>query len=294
MFTMTDKKRTADLDWEDVRSFVALARHRSLSSAARFLRVNHATVARRVARLEGLFGRPLFDRRADGYALTADGNAVLDEARAMDEAASSVRLRLDASTELHGLVRVTAGRTLAEWFLIDRLDELRRCFPAIDIELDGNTRVLSLARREADIALRFGNPKSSELAARRVGTVFFGLYVASSLRDEPDPAARLPIIGFDKDDGWIAEARWLEQHFPDRRFAFRGSQTAQAAAARAGFGVALLPHYLAANDLRLAEVACDMPLLEREIWLLIRPDLKRVPRVRAVADYLAEVFRREW
>jgi DNA-binding transcriptional LysR family regulator len=171
---------------------------------------------------------------------------------------------------------------------------LRRRYPAIDVELIGDVRLLSLARREADLALRFGSPKSSELAARRVGTVFFGLYVASSLRDELDAAARLPLIGFDKEDDWIAEAKWLEQHFPGRRFAFRGnSQTAQAAAARAGFGVALLPRYLAADDPRLAEAPCDIPLLQREIWLLIRPDLTRVPRVRAVADYLVEVFRRE-
>src|SRR5438270_3820367 len=100
-FTMPDKKRTA-LDWEDVRYFVALTRYGTLSATARELRVNHATVARRVTSLETLLGRPLFDRRADGYALTVEGKAVLDEARAMDEAALSVLRRLDASTELSG------------------------------------------------------------------------------------------------------------------------------------------------------------------------------------------------
>src|SRR5437868_1906481 len=89
-FSMLDKKRTADLDWEDVRYFVALARRGTLSATARGLRVNHATVARRVASLETLLGRALFERRAEGYALTADGKAVLDEASAMDEAALSV------------------------------------------------------------------------------------------------------------------------------------------------------------------------------------------------------------
>ena len=95
---MADKRRTA-LDWEDVRYFVALARYGTLSATARGLRVNHATVARRVTSLETLLGRPLFDRRADGYALTAEGKAVLDEARSMDEAALSVLRRLDAGTE---------------------------------------------------------------------------------------------------------------------------------------------------------------------------------------------------
>ena len=96
---MPDRKRTAGLDWEDVRYFIALARHGSLSATARALRVNHATVARRVASLETLLGRPLFERRPDGYALTAQGRAVLDEAGAMDAAALSVLRRLDASAE---------------------------------------------------------------------------------------------------------------------------------------------------------------------------------------------------
>ena len=108
---MADKKRTA-LDWEDVRYFVALARYGTLSATARGLRVNHATVARRVTSLETLLGRPLFDRRADGYALTAEGKAVLDEARSMDEAALSVLRRLDAGAELSGLLRLSVGRAL--------------------------------------------------------------------------------------------------------------------------------------------------------------------------------------
>src|SRR5438067_8396781 len=89
-FSMPDKKRTTRLDWEDVRYFVALARHGTLSATARALRVNHATVARRTTNLEALIGRALFDRRASGYVLTAEGKAVFDEASAMDEAALSV------------------------------------------------------------------------------------------------------------------------------------------------------------------------------------------------------------
>lgn len=291
---MLDKKCTGDLDWEDVRYFAALARHRSLSATARALRVNHATVSRRVAHLEALLGRALFERRAEGYVLTPDGRAVLEEAKVMDAAALSVLRRLDASVELSGLVRLTAGRSLAEGFLIDRLDELHRRHPGIDLELIGDVRLLSLARREADIALRFGHPKGSELTGRRIGTIYFGLYVAASLRAEPDVLTRLPLIGFDRDGDSIAEAEWLGQCFPERRFAFRAnSQTAQAAATRAGFGIALLPRYLADNDRQLAEIDCDVPVLERELWLLIRPDLTKVPRVRAVADYLVEIFRSE-
>jgi DNA-binding transcriptional LysR family regulator len=291
---MPVKKRTAGVDWEDVRYFVALARRGTLSATARELRVNHATVARRVASLEDALGRPLFDRRADGYALTADGKAVLDEARAMDEAALSVLRRLDAGTELNGLVRLTVGRVLAERFLIDRLRAFHARYPAIDLEIVGGSRVLSLARREADLALRYGSPKDSELIARRVATIGFGLYASLGYRDKIAAGTMPAFIGFDEESDFVAEAAWLAQEFGERRFSFRtSSQTTQAAAARAGFGVALLPRYVAATDPGLVPVSLANRLPEREVWLIIRRDLRNVPRVRALTDYLVAMFRRD-
>ena len=283
-FTMTDKKRTA-LDWEDVRYFVALARYGTLSATARELRVNHATVARRVTSLETQLGRPLFDRRADGYALTAEGKAVLDEARSMDEAALSVLRRLEAGTELSGLVRLSVGRVLAERFLIDRLRTFHKRYPAIDLEVIGGSRVVSLARREADVALRYGSPKDSELV---------GFYASPDYRDRLKAGDAPTFIGYDEESDFIAEAAWLTRRFGERRFSFRtNSQTTQAAAARAGYGVALLPRYVAADEQGLVQVSLGERLPERDVWLLIRRDLTKVPRVRAVTDYLIDLFRRE-
>jgi DNA-binding transcriptional LysR family regulator len=292
---MPDKKRTARLDWEDVRYFVALARNGTLSSTARSLGVNHATVARRTASLETLIGRALFDRRAQGYLLTAEGKAVLEEASAMDEAALSILRHLDARTELSGLVRLAAGRVLAERFLIGRLRAFHERFPAIDLEVIGGSRVVSLAKREADVALRYGSPKDSELVARRVATITFGLYASPTYRDKLNSGQAPAFIGFDQESDFIAEAKWLARQFGDRRFSFRtNSQTTQAAAARADYGVALLPRYIVAtHEPDLVEVSLGERLPERDVWLLVRRDLKDVPRVRAVTDYLVEVFQRD-
>src|SRR5215470_12559869 len=233
MLSMPDKKRT-DLDWEDVRYFVALARHRTLSATARALRVNHATVARRIASLETLLGHPIFDRRVSGYALTAEGKALVNHASATNDAALSILRRLDAGTELSGRVRLAAGRVLAERFLIDRLRAFHERYPAIDLEVIGGSRVVSLAKREADVALRYVTPKDSELVARRVATLTFGLYASSSYRDKLKAGQPPTFIGFDEESDFIAEAKWLARQFGDQRFSFRtNSQTTQAAAARA-------------------------------------------------------------
>jgi DNA-binding transcriptional LysR family regulator len=291
---MPDKNRTATLDWEDVRYFVALAQHGTLSATARALRVNHATVARRVTSLETQVGWALFERRADGYVLTPEGKAVLDEARPMDEAALSVLRRLDAGTELNGLVRLTAAHWLVERFLVDRLGGLHERYPAIDLEFLVEARVRSLARREADIALRFGSPKDSELVGRRVAKLRFSLFVSPAYRKKLQAGHAPAFISFDDESEFIPEAAWMTRQFGDKRFSFRANtQASQAAAARAGYGAALLPRYLAANDPGLVPIALGGRLPERDVWLLTRRDLKNVPRVRAVADYLVEVFRRD-
>lgn len=291
---MPVRKQTRDLDWEDLRYFVALTRHGSLSATARGLRVTHATVARRVTSLEELLGRPLFERRADGYALTAEGKALLDEANAMEEAALAVLRRMDNSNELNGLVRLTATRTLADTFLVERLGELHDRHPGLDIELVGEARVVSLARREADLALRLGSSKDSDLVARRVGNIDFDLYASPAYRRKLEAGETPAFIGFDRDSDFIFEASWLTRQFPNGRFAFRtNSQVSQAAAARAGYGVALLPRYLAVNDPGLVTVLLAEPMPTRDVWLLIRRDLIKVPSIRTVADFLAEIFRRE-
>jgi DNA-binding transcriptional LysR family regulator len=292
---MPDKKRTDRLDWEDVRYFVALARHGTLSATARALRVNHATVARRIASLETLLGRAVFDRRAKGYVLTAEGKEVLDGANAMDEGALAVLRRLDAGTELSGLVRLAVGRVLAERFLIDRLRAFHERYPAIDLEVIGGSRVVSLAKREAEVALRYGAPKDNELVGRRLATITFGLYASAAYRDKLKAGQTPAFIGFDQGSDFIAEARWMASQFGSRRFSFRtNSQTTQAAAARAGYGVALLPRYVVAtHEPDLVQVSLGGRLPKGDVWLLIRRDLTKVPRIRAVADYLVEVFQRE-
>jgi DNA-binding transcriptional LysR family regulator len=294
IFAMPDRKRASDLDWQDVRYFVALARHGKLAATARALRVNHATVARRIDNLEALLGCALFERRPEGYTLTAEGKAALAEAAAMDEAAHSLRDRLMASTEVRGLVRLTAPRSLLDGFLVQRLGALHERHPGIDLELIGDARVLSLARRDADMALRFGSPEDSDLIARRLGTVGYGLYASPAYASNLTSGGPLSAIGYDPESDFIAEAAWIVRRFPEQRFSFRSnSQTSQAAAARAGFGVALVPDFIAAGDPALKRVFAEERMPQPNLWLLMRRDLARVPRIRAMADYLIELFQRE-
>jgi DNA-binding transcriptional LysR family regulator len=291
---MAVQKRAEVPDWEDLRYFLALVRHGSLSAAARTLKVSHATVARRVTSLETALRASLFDRRVDGYVLTARGRQIAETARAMEDAAIAVADQAEATGGLAGLVRLTMGRSLADAFVIDRLGDLRKQHPSIDLEIVTDSRVMSLSRREADIALRFGQPKDSDLLTQRLATVAFDFYASRQVVKTIAKDARPVMIGFDAESHFIADAAWLEREFSDSRFAVRSnSQTSQAAAARAGLGVAQLPLYVAASNPDLVPVRLGKKPPDRELWLLLRRDIARVPRVRVVADYLVALFRRE-
>lgn len=291
---MADRKRT-DPDWEDIRSLAALARAGTLSAAARHLHVTHATVARRLARLEGCLGQPLFDRRPEGYVPTAAGRAAVAQAEAMETAAQALAELGESQEAMQGVVRLTMARVLADGFLIPRLAGLRERLPGLDIEIVVDSRIVSLARRESDIALRFGTPPPKDLFGRRVAQVGFGFYVARTARDRLLAVrAAAPLVGFDADSEFVAEAAWLMRRFPARRFAFRGnSQVSQLLAVAAGFGIGLLPHYIARQRDDLEHVDFDEVPPPRELWLLARPEARRLPLIRAVIDAVAAIFAAE-
>jgi len=288
---MSVQNRTGDADWDDLRVFLALAAHGSLSATARALGLSHATVGRRLAALEARLGQSLVDRGAQGWRLTAAGAAVAAAARPMTDAALEVSRVTDRRPGLEGLVRLTATRSVADHLVAPSLGELARRHPAVTIEILTGTRRFSLARREADLALRFGRPDESTLVGRRLVTLKAALFAAPPVAAEARAGAAVPLIGFDAANRLLPEAVWLAAAFPDRRYALRSdSQSAQAEAARAGLGLALLPWFVAADLDGLEAVAIGPPPPTRDVWLLIRPDLATVPRVRAVADHLIGLF----
>lgn len=290
---MDDRFRTGRVDWEDVRFFAAMARHGSLSATARALHVNHATVARRIAALEDALRIKLFKRSPAGYELTAAGQSALEAADAMESAASALS-RLEPEAALTGLVRITATPRLAETFLIPRLAALHQQHPLLDLEITAERRPLSLRRHQSDIALRFGRPERGDLMGRRAADVAYRFYATPAWRDRVRRGTAPRFVGFDEGGGDFPEALWLAQQFEHAPLALRcNNQTGQIAAARAGFGIAMLPCFLAAGDPALVEVRLPKPPLARELWLLTRRDAQTTRRIRVVADFLLDVIRRE-
>jgi DNA-binding transcriptional LysR family regulator len=289
---MTDQNRTAP-DWEDIRTFIALARHGSLSAAARALSVNHATISRRVSSLERTLGKKLVERRPDGYVLTSAGTQALVSANLMETAAATF-CRGGADDKPKGLVRINATPGMAQGFLVDRLAKLAARHSGLDLELATDLRQVSLERREADIALRFGRPQDGDLLARHLVTFGYGFYASSEWRRRIRNGTLPAFVGFDEADADIADARWLAQSFPRARVTFRtNNQVAQAAAARAGAGIALLPHFIGRVADGLEPCFLDRAPPSRELWLVTRRQDRKDLSIRTVADFLVSIFLEE-
>lgn len=276
------------LQWDDVRYFLALARTGSLSGAARRLRVEHSTVARRVEALEASLGIRLFDRLPKAWSLTTEGETLAAQAgRLDDEAQAFARVALGVSS-LQGTVRISAPPVMASHLLAPRLAALRSRWQSINLELIGETRDAHLSRGEADLAIRMSRPSAPGLVARRIGEMAYGLYAARGYARRP--ADCWEFLGYDDNLVQVPQQRWLAQVAGDRRFVFRSNDlNAMLNATRAGLGIAVLPHFLAAKDRALSLLADPACPTVRQIWLVMHPDVKRSPRVRLMADLLSEL-----
>lgn len=290
---MTVKKRS-EPDWQDLRVFLALGRHGSLSAAARALAVNHATIARRIHALEEHLGEKLVERRPDGYVLTQAGTRALATAGAMESAVQALGRGGGAGDAPRGLVRVNAPPALALGFLIARLAELTVRHPGLDIDLATDLRSISLDRHAADLAIRLGRPRDGDFIAKPLGQMAFGFYGSAAVCRRIEDGAEPVFVGFDEANADMPEAAWLARSFPRARIALRaGNQMAQALAACAGAGLALLPHYLGrqAPTLRLCNLTPVPP--PREIWLLLRRQDRDDLPIRSTVEHLLQVFERE-
>ena len=280
-------------DWEDVRFFVALVRHGSLSAAARALLVNHATVARRIHSLETTLGEKLVDRRPGGYILTPAGMRALSLASDMEAAANRFG-RTKSKFTPSGLIRINASPGLARGFLLARLAKLSAQYPGLALDMATNLRSVSLERHETDIAIRIGRLQDSNLIARRLVSLSYGFYAAPAICKRLASGEELRFVGFDEKNSDMPEAVWLARQFPGAPLSFRASDfVEQAAAAKAGAGVVLLPHYIALAEpvLHLCQLSPTHPA--RDVWLLRRRQDRNDPGIKLVADYITRLFTEE-
>lgn len=287
---MTEQKRTELPNWTDLQFVAELSRHGSLSATARALGVTHATVARRIGALDESFGRPLFKRQDGRYVPTPTGSHVVALAREMEEPALRVaRAMAGVLPHIAGPVRITATEHVATELLTPMVAELQKTHAGLEIEVIASRENLSLARRDADIALRLGRPTQGDLFTRRLVELSYYRY-ASRRYLKARGVQPLQYIGYCGVSAETREVRALSQLCSDDMISMRTNNIAvRLAAVAQGLGVGLLPKYSAERHKGL--VCLDTkPAMARELWLVVHRDLREVPRIKLCTEYIAKTI----
>src|SRR5258708_642713 len=282
------------LDWSDLRFFLELARTGTLAAAGRKLGVDNTTVGRRLTALERDLSSKLFARTPDGLVLTAAGEAIRTAGEEMEQALLRGEQRaLGADRKLSGQVRVATTEMLGEVVVLPALRSLRVRHPQIRVDLMTGTGRLDVARREADVALRYARPESGDLIVRRAGMVAFAVYASKTYLKAHGRPARTDgfswhdLVGYDAGIRHWRPGPLGAEPVRDARVVLRTNSTLMLLqAVRLGIGIGSVPCIRARPDPELERVPAGAPAELDEVWLVVHPDVQRTSRVRAVIDAL--------
>ena len=279
----------AQVNWDNLKVALAIARAGSLSRGATLLGVDQSTAGRRLSALEADVGTILFTRSKAGFAPTEAGRAVID--RAVEVELRIGRLAEDLSQNTDGPVGLV--RLLGSGWMLDRLAErvmpdFLVANPLVDV------RMISLApqtplRGEATLSLWFETPPRPGEFAIKLGRVPYAVYVKQGLC----PDASRWVSFYDEDTPRTATIRaWERFRDPeDRRLCLTSTDAAHVkSAVKAGIGKAFLPMCLAQGDPELVRVTNRRVDLERVMYLHAHPDTVQAHRVQAMIKCLRETF----
>jgi DNA-binding transcriptional LysR family regulator len=293
-------KTSGTWQWDDVRFFLAVTREGSLSAAARMLGVGHVTVARRIALLEKHLGVKLVNRTPDGFAVTEAGEAILRQSAAMEGAALDLE-RVAAGRDLlaAGTLRLTAPEALTRRIVVPAIAALRERHPHLQVDLLTSVRSLDIARREADLAVRFARPSNSDLVCRRLGEVGYSLYASRGyLTRHRAPLRGQGLAGHDlitfTGTPSATSPFFLGESLENARISVRcDNPLIQADAAINGIGIAELACFLGDDSPDLVRIwPAEQPIV-RPVWLIVHQDLRRSARIKAVSAAIVDAFQRE-
>ena len=284
-------------DWNDLRYFLAVARHGSTVAAARALGMNQSTVQRRLAELERRIGRPLVTRQPSGYRLTELGREMVAPAERIEQAVLAFENELEAATrDASGVLRVACPEPIVYRITQSKLlERFQARHPNLRIEFVMSDKYIDLAKGEADVALRSGDTDDAELVGRKIADSLWAVYASRSYIERHGAPQRVEdleqhlVVGLDESMAKHRAASWLARVAPNAKIVARNNSVLGLVyAVKSGIGLAPLPTALGDNEPDLVRVLGPIPELAR-IWrVLAHPDTRSTPRVSAFFDFIAQ------
>ncbi|PVH27973.1 LysR family transcriptional regulator [Pararhodobacter oceanensis] len=287
-------------DWDDLRVFLAVARGESLSRAGKVLKLDAATVGRRVARLEAAMGARLFTRSPQGYGLTDEGGRLVSHAQAIESEMARAHDALTGAGEgITGQVRIGAPDGAANYLLPQVVAEIVAENPALEVHIVALPRVFSLSRREADMVIAVSRPEQGRVIAHKIADYRLHLTAAQSYLDKAPPLTTLDdlpahrIIGYIPDMIFDRELDYLSDLGIDQPPVASNSVSVQLNLIRHGAGVGVVHDFALPAVDGVRRILTDQVSLTRAFHLVRHADDRNTPRIERFAAALVSGFRRE-
>lgn len=283
------------MNWDDIRLFLSVARAGSLSAAAPSLRLDPATLSRRIGRLERSMGEALFAKSPQGYRLTDAGRALLDRAEAAEDALRPVAART-GDGGLTGSVRIGAPDGCATYLLPRVCARIAAENPGLDLQILALPRVVSLSRREADFAIAVSPPAAGRLTVQKIAD--YHLHLALHPGRWPIPRSRddlrsLPVVGYIQDMIFDPELDYLGEIGSPRVALASTSVTVQVQLLRQGAGVGFIHDFALPEAPELRRVLASEIALTRSYWLVRHQADRGSERLDRIGAALVQGLRAE-
>lgn len=279
-------------DWGDLRFFLAIARTGRLTAAAKQLRVDHATVSRRILALESALKVKLLEHHPHGYRLTEPGERLLAAAEEMETTAIGVESAISGTdSALTGTVRIGAPDGFGTYFLARCLGRLLERQPHVTVQLVPLPRIFSLAKREADIVIAIDRPDTSRLNVQLLGEYTLGLYASRDYVASHPPITDVSDLRNHRFVTYVPDLLFSdaldylgEFNIPDSPRFECASVIGQMEAVKAGIGIGALHDFAARADPALQQVLPDK--VRRTYWIVTHSDDRSVARVNYLRDFI--------
>lgn len=279
-------------DWDHFRIVLALTRAKTLRGAADVLGINHTTVSRRLSAIAHFYQADLFERVAGNYELTSLGAEVFEAAIQVEKIVESTkRLQRANNVELSGKITLSLPTAIGQYLLVDELAQFQRQYPNISLNIVGSYQLVNLDRCEADVVIRADNNPSEHLVGRRLCNLAVCYYGEKSyLENTPCEHLRWITRPLDQDVyDWVSASP-----FPNAEIAMQISDLdLRYHAGVSGHGLFRGACYMADQEPKLKRIANCNPTPFQDLWVLTHPDLRNVPRIKLLMDFIAEALIRK-
>lgn len=292
------------MNWDDLRVFLTLARSETLSEAGRRLKIDHATVARRMKALEKSLQTQLFDRGPTGYAITDSGVDLMKYAAKMEAISIAAESNTgDQSETLSGTVRIAASEGVTAFGMIEPVQKLCQANPRLKIELLTNAQKYSLAKREADFVISMSRPDRGRLKVQKIADLTMHFYATEDyLKGRPeikttDDLLRHRGIAFVPDQIPEKELDYRTEVDADLEAHITATGVhVQQAAIIGGAGIGIMHDFMADAHPHLIKLIPDKVSFKRTFWGMTHMDQENVRRIqvvsRTIVDHLRKVLTR--